>query len=130
MGVAVVAVVDIGKHVCHYGLLAFLYQFFVPPFGTHLGRGGEEEFEFCFRKDHCTYIASVHHYAAILAHLLLLCYQVPAHLGNNGNLRCTVAYLQRADLLFHILAVERHVLCAIRLDSKIDMHLWQQCNDI
>ena len=59
MRIAVIAVFYISKNIVEIGVLALFHQLVETALGTYLRRGGEEEFEFSFRKNHRADVATV-----------------------------------------------------------------------
>ena len=81
MRVDVVALLYILQNIFVVGLHAFAFQLVIAALGTYLSTGGDEDFQFSIEEDDGADIATVHHDADVVAHLLLLRHHSLAHEG-------------------------------------------------
>ena len=128
MGVSIIAVIDIGQNGCEIRVFPFLYQFVITALCPYFGTCREEELEFCVRENDRSDITTIHNDALCFAHLLLLRDEESTYFFDGGNLTCSVADLQRADLSLYIFAVQRHMLSTI-YEYKTHLYLRQGRDD-
>ena len=117
MGIAVVAVVDIGEHSVEIGFLSLSEEFIETALCADFRRCGKEEFEFGIGENDRTDVSSVHDDTFGLSHGLLLCDEEGAYFADLGNTAGLIAHFECTDLRFDIFAVERDMLCAVHLDE-------------
>ena len=129
MGIAVVAVIDIGEHCTEVRRLSFLQQLVVATLCAYLGSSSQEELEFGLREDHRTDVSAVHDDAFLQSHLLLLGNEESTYLFDGRDTAGSVADLKGTDLRLDVFAVEGDMLRAVNEDES-DLDSWQGSDDI
>ena len=106
MGVDIVALLHVLQDVVVVGRHPLGFQFVETALGTYLSAGSDEDLQFCIGEDGGADVATVHHNALVLAHLLLLGYHRRAYEADSRNGTDMVADFQGTDVVLHAYIIQ------------------------